>query len=168
MQLYYDVLEFDHHQFYLIASETGLCFVGSPDAPLSEVNHFFTTDELTQNEAKIAPIKQQLTEFMTGTRTDFSINLDPLFGTPLQQQVWHALAAIPYGETTTYSQLAATTDHPTAIRAVASTVGRNPWLIVVPCHRVLRADHNLGGYRGGLLLKEALLAMEQNRTALAF
>ncbi|WP_252902836.1 methylated-DNA--[protein]-cysteine S-methyltransferase [Paucilactobacillus hokkaidonensis] len=68
----------------------------------------------------------------------------------------------------TYQELAQRINRPTAIRAVASAVGRNPWMMVVPCHRVIRTDHTMGGYRGGLPLKTALLKMENTLTTLAF
>lgn len=168
MKLYYDVFKFNDHQYYLIASDTGLCFVGSPDEDLSEVENFFAADDLTQNPEKLAPAKTQLQEFLRGTRQTFDVPLDSMFGTPLQQQVWHALTTIDYGATLTYQQLAQRVGHPNAIQAVASAVGRNPWMIVVPCHRVIRTDHTMGGYRGGLPLKKALLKMENTQTALSF
>ncbi|MFP6538143.1 methylated-DNA--[protein]-cysteine S-methyltransferase [Latilactobacillus sp. VITA-14] len=64
------------------------------------------------------------------------------------------------GQTTTYSALAAQVGHPTAIRAVASAIGRNPLLMIIPCHRVYRKDGQIGGYRGGLELKQTLHQLE--------
>lgn len=83
-----------------------------------------------------------------------------LRGTNLQVQVWRALLAIPPGATTSYGALAAALGRPSATRAVAGAVARNPVAVLVPCHRVLRADGDLAGYRWGLARKTALLAAE--------
>ncbi|EPC57816.1 methylated-DNA--protein-cysteine methyltransferase, partial [Lacticaseibacillus paracasei subsp. paracasei Lpp14] len=70
---------------------------------------------------------------------------------------------IPYGETRTYAQVAAAVGHSHAFQAVGSAVGKNPVMIAVPCHRVLRKDGGLGGFRGGLPMKRDLLALEQGQ-----
>jgi len=88
-----------------------------------------------------------------------AVSLD-LAGTPFQRAVWDALRAIPRGETRTYAEVAASIGRPTAVRAVASACARNPAALVVPCHRVVRTDGGLGGYRWGIALKSALLAAE--------
>jgi len=74
--------------------------------------------------------------------------------------VWQALAAIPWGGTQSYGQLATQLDKPLAVRAVGAAVGRNPWSVIVPCHRVLGAQGQLTGYAGGLERKRALLSLE--------
>lgn len=81
-------------------------------------------------------------------------------GTAFQHQVWSALSAIPYGQTTTYGQLATELNCKSA-QAIGSAVGKNPLSIVVPCHRVLGADGSLTGYAGGLERKAALLELEK-------
>ncbi len=83
-----------------------------------------------------------------------------LHGTPFQQQVWRELRRIPPGATTTYAAIAARIGRPEAVRAVASAIGANPVAVVVPCHRVLRSDGSLSGYRWGVERKRALLALE--------
>jgi len=82
------------------------------------------------------------------------------WGTPFQLSVWEALVAIPWGTTTSYGALAVQLRNPRAVRAVGAAVGRNPWSIVVPCHRVLGADGSLTGYAGGLERKQDLLTRE--------
>ncbi len=82
------------------------------------------------------------------------------WGTPFQQSVWQALSGIPCGSTVSYGQLAAQLNKPQAVRAVGAAVGRNPWSVIVPCHRVLGAQGQLTGYAGGLDRKRALLAHE--------
>lgn len=84
-------------------------------------------------------------------------------GTDFQRAVWRALLAIPTGQTRSYSELAQAVGKPTAVRAVGAAVGRNPWSVLVPCHRVLGAKGALTGYAGGLPRKVALLNLEQKR-----
>ena len=85
-----------------------------------------------------------------------------LKGTTLQIKVWKYLKTIPKGQTRTYKQVAIAIKKPKAIRAVANAVGRNPYPILIPCHRVIRSDGKLGGYSGpgGLKLKKKLLKKE--------
>ncbi len=82
-------------------------------------------------------------------------------GTNLQVQVWRALLAIPPGEVRTYAQIAAAVGNPRAVRGVASAIGRNPVGYLIPCHRVLRGDGDLAGYRWGVDRKRAMLAVEE-------
>lgn len=83
-----------------------------------------------------------------------------LSGTPFQLAVWRALLSIPLGQTTTYADLAKKTGTPRAHRAVGTAVGANPIAVLIPCHRVLRADGTVGGYRWGEKRKRALLEQE--------
>jgi AraC family transcriptional regulator of adaptative response/methylated-DNA-[protein]-cysteine methyltransferase len=81
--------------------------------------------------------------------------------TPFQRRVWAALCAIPRGSTRTYGELAQAIGAPEAVRAVGSACGQNPLAVIVPCHRVVRSDGRLGGYRWGLARKQALLERER-------
>ena len=81
-------------------------------------------------------------------------------GTRFQQAVWRALQAIPHGQSVTYGAVARQVGSPQGMRAVGQAVGRNPWIIVVPCHRVLAAGGTLGGFSSGLARKRALLQLE--------
>ncbi|MBP6951958.1 MAG: MGMT family protein [Alphaproteobacteria bacterium] len=83
-----------------------------------------------------------------------------LVGTPLQHQVWMALLDIPYGETWSYQQLAIYINKPKAVRAVANAVGANPISPLIPCHRVIRSNHKIGGYYWGIGAKRQLLKEE--------
>lgn len=103
--------------------------------------------------------EKQLQAYFSGTRRDFDLPLAPV-GTPFQRAVWDALRAIPYGETRTYAQLAASVGRPKACRAVGMANNRNPIAILIPCHRVIGADGSLTGYAGGLDAKKTLLALE--------
>jgi methylated-DNA-[protein]-cysteine S-methyltransferase len=101
----------------------------------------------------------QLHEYFAGTRRTFDVPLR-LAGTVFQQRVWRGLQEIPYGETSSYGQLAGRIGKPGASRAVGLANGRNPISILVPCHRVIGADGSLTGYGGGLERKQWLLAHE--------
>jgi methylated-DNA-[protein]-cysteine S-methyltransferase len=111
-----------------------------------------------------ADVRAQLSEYFAGERRDFDVSL-ALEGTPFQRRVWSALREIPYGETTTYGELAHRLNKPAASRAVGLANGRNPIAVIVPCHRVIGSDGGLTGYGGGLERKRVLLELEAARVA---
>jgi methylated-DNA-[protein]-cysteine S-methyltransferase len=102
----------------------------------------------------------QLAEYFAAHRTVFDLPLDLSSGTVFQQNVWCALLRIKYGITSSYGALSAAMGVPTALRAVGAAIGRNPFSIIVPCHRVLGKSGALTGYAGGLERKAALLQLE--------
>ncbi len=105
---------------------------------------------------------QQVVDFLSGERTAFDLALD-LRCTDFQRRVYDALRAIPYGETRSYAEQAVAIGAPKAVRAVGAANGANPVPLVLPCHRVVASGGKLGGYGGGLAMKEKLLAMEHSR-----
>ncbi|MDH4449223.1 MAG: methylated-DNA--[protein]-cysteine S-methyltransferase [Rhodoferax sp.] len=105
----------------------------------------------------------QLAAYFAGERTHFALTLDLSTGTAFQQSVWQALMAIPCGLTISYAALSQQIGKPSAVRAVAAAVGRNPVSIVLPCHRVVGSNGSLTGYAGGLERKAALLNLEQRK-----
>jgi methylated-DNA-[protein]-cysteine S-methyltransferase len=109
--------------------------------------------------ALLDAIARQLDEYFAGVRTAFDLPLAPE-GTEFQRTLWHALAAIPYGQTISYARLAARIGKPDAVRAVGAANGRNPIPIMLPCHRVIGADGALTGFGGGLPTKRFLLELE--------
>lgn len=109
-------------------------------------------------EATVA-LAEQLDQYFGGERRDFDVTL-ALTGTPFQLLVWGALLTIQYGQTASYSRVAAHIDHPRAHRAVGSANRRNPVPIIVPCHRVNSVGGKLAGYGGGLDRKRFLLDLE--------
>jgi len=100
----------------------------------------------------------QLEEYFAGDRTEFDVPMD-LAGTPFQKEVWAELSRIPYGQAISYGELARRVGRPTGPRAVGQANGKNPIPIIVPCHRVV-AGNGMGGYAGGLPVKQALLRIE--------
>jgi len=103
----------------------------------------------------------ELKEYFAGTRHTFTLPL-AFYGTPFQQKVWTALSTIPYGTTVPYQQISHRIHHPNAQRAIGQAVSRNPFMIVVPCHRVIRSTGAIGGYAGGQHVKKYLLDLEKN------
>ncbi|QDU42364.1 Bifunctional transcriptional activator/DNA repair enzyme Ada [Symmachiella dynata] len=102
---------------------------------------------------------REVTEYFSGSRQDFNVPIC-LLGTPFQQQIWELLLKIPYGETSSYERLAVAAQNPRAHRAVGRANGDNRLAIIIPCHRVVRSDGQLGGYGGGLRRKEWMLRHE--------
>lgn len=106
-------------------------------------------------------LTRELQEYFNRDRKEFSVPLE-LLGTPFQQNVWRALRTIPYGQTSTYGQLASRLNNPKSHRAVAAANGKNQIYILVPCHRVIGADGSLTGYGSGLWRKKFLLERESD------
>jgi methylated-DNA-[protein]-cysteine S-methyltransferase len=102
---------------------------------------------------------RQFSEYFAGERTRFELSTVAQ-GNKLQRRVWQALSEIPYGETRSYGQIAEQLGLRHVVRAVGATIGQNPLLVVVPCHRVIGADGKLTGYAGGLDRKRRLLELE--------
>ena len=102
----------------------------------------------------------QISEYLEGNRKHFNIPLR-LEGTEFRMKVWNEMRKIPYGETITYKELARRIGSPDACRAVANACGANPFPILIPCHRVVASGGKIGGYTGGLDIKEALLGIEK-------
>ena len=111
-------------------------------------------------EALLIEALEQLTAYFKGERQAFDLPLDISLGTDFQQRVWQQLQKIPHGETIGYATLAQRVGNPKGYRAVANANGRNPFSIIIPCHRVIASDGKLGGYTGGLDKKTYLLALE--------
>jgi len=137
-----------------------LTLVQSGDA-LTELRFRERTEagETLQSTPLLRQAETELQEYFDGKRKIFTVPLAPE-GTPFQQAVWKVLMTIPYGETMTYGEVAKAVGNPKAARAVGMANHRNPLAIICPCHRVVAANHKLGGYGGGLSIKEFLLALE--------
>ena len=105
----------------------------------------------------------QLNEYFSGERINFSISLDPE-GTEFQHKVWNELIKIPYGETRTYKEIAEKIGNSKAARAIGMANNKNPILMMIPCHRVVGKNKSLVGYAGGLEMKERLLEIEHKNS----
>lgn len=102
---------------------------------------------------------RQLQEYFAHERQEFQLPLS-MHGTPFQQSAWKAMLTIPYGQTISYAEEALRAGRPTALRAIGNANGRNPLAIIVPCHRVIASNGQLGGYSSGLDRKRFLLRLE--------
>ncbi len=108
----------------------------------------------------LSDLPRQMDTFFSGLDPHFNLKIT-LHGTPFETAVWKACMNIPYGKTSTYAAIAEEIGSPNAVRAVGTALSANPIPIIVPCHRVVRTDGSLGGFRGGLKLKQQLLDMEK-------
>ncbi len=113
-----------------------------------------------RDDDAIADVRRQVEEYCAGERQSFDLERAAA-GTAFQHAVWEALAAIPFGETRSYGEIASEIGRPGAARAVGMANANNPIALIVPCHRVIGADGSLTGFGGGLDLKEGLLAHER-------
>jgi AraC family transcriptional regulator of adaptative response/methylated-DNA-[protein]-cysteine methyltransferase len=144
------------------AGPQGLCafFLGEdPQALRADLAARFPGTELVADGPGLQRLFGQLHALVDRPQQPCPIALDPQ-GTPFQHRVWQGLRALPPGKTVSYGQLAAALGMPAAVRAVARACGANPVAVAIPCHRVLRADGSLGGYRWGIGRKRALLERE--------
>jgi AraC family transcriptional regulator of adaptative response/methylated-DNA-[protein]-cysteine methyltransferase len=148
------------------ATAAGVCAVslGDSEAELERrLRAEFPRATVERDEdGSLTGVVERVLAHVRGEGPSHDLPLD-VRGTAFQQQVWRALLAIPYGETRSYSQVAASIGQPAATRAVARACATNPVAVVIPCHRVVRADGGLGGYAGGVARKERLLTAERSR-----
>jgi len=155
---------------------TGWATTGSPIGELTLVaddgrltgvyfpHHWYRPDPANfgrRAEPGFEEVRRQLAEYFAGERRSFELPLDAR-GDEFQRQVWEMIAAIPYGQTTTYGDLARELGGQVGAKDVGAAVGRNPLSVIVPCHRVVGKDGRLTGYAGGLARKRFLLDLEQS------
>ncbi|MGH9030797.1 MAG: methylated-DNA--[protein]-cysteine S-methyltransferase [Acidimicrobiia bacterium] len=115
---------------------------------------------LLEAPARLDTARRELDEYFNGNRTRFDLAVDWALTTGFRREVLAATAGVPYGQTATYRSVATTAGNPRAVRAAGTALATNPVPIVVPCHRVLRSDGTVGGYRGGPERKRELLRLE--------
>lgn len=131
-----------------------------PNKTKKWTKQYFNASALVHNPSTVKHVKEELHHYFHAGKQDFTFDLE-FYGTPFQKKVWQALhESIPYGETRTYKDIALTIGNPKAVRAVGGAVNKNPFSIVVPCHRVIGANGKMVGYNGGLDKKEYLLGHE--------
>ena len=121
--------------------------------------------EVVWGDPPLAPVRRQLEEYYAGERREFDLKVAPE-GSEFQRRVWRALREIPFGETTSYGELAARLGRPGASRAVGRANATNPVCLVTPCHRVIGKDGSLTGFGGGMEKKRWLLEHESAQRSL--
>lgn len=160
--LYYTLYSWQPTDLILIASGNGLCrieFARQVDEKkfLADVSLKY---HISKDEQPFKEVCAQLDRYFAGENVSWEITLDFLSGTEFQRLVWSYLRNIPYGQTVTYGLIAQKLGKPGASRAVGAANGANPVPIIIPCHRVLAGAGKLGGYSGGLDIKQTLLSLE--------
>ena len=158
----WDVMNSPLGSLYIAANARGLCSLDFGVDLDTFLNRLDPRARTEHNPAALVPITEQLRLYFAGARPRFDLPLDLSQMTPFQQSVLQTIRHIPMGSVWTYGQVAQAIGRPKASRAVGQAVGRNPVLIVIPCHRVITSQGNLGGYSGGggLASKKLLLRLE--------
>lgn len=146
------------------ATERGVCAVklgDSDEALQSDLRKEYPEAEIKRMDTKLQSSVERLLDYLAGKQPHLDLPLD-IQATAFQRQVWEKLRAIPYGKTRSYGEVAKAMGQPKAVRAVARACASNPVALVIPCHRVIREDQSLGGYRWGLDRKKKLLEKERS------
>jgi len=148
------------------ATDKGICaiqFADSEDELEQGLKHEFPFAQRKRDDSGLQGWKETLLQRLRGQKLNTSLPLD-IQATAFQRRVWEYLQAIPYGSTRSYSQVAREIGEPKATRAVARACASNPVAVAIPCHRVVREDGDLGGYRWGVNRKQTLLDLERQPT----
>lgn len=148
----------------LAATDNGLVRVAFASEGFDEVLDDLAAkvgSRVLQHHRRLDPVATELDEYFAGRRHSFDLPLDLRLSSGFRQIVQRHLPRIAYGSTQSYKTVAELVGNPRAVRAVGTACATNPLPVVVPCHRVLRTDGSLGGYRGGLAAKTALLELER-------
>jgi methylated-DNA-[protein]-cysteine S-methyltransferase len=147
----------------LAATPRGLVRVGlpnqDPEQALEELS-IKVSPRVLEAPARLDAARRELDRYFAGKLTEFELPIDWTLTHGFRGKVQRAINGIPYGQTRTYTEMARRAGNERAVRAAGTACGTNPIPIVVPCHRVLRSGGGLGGYGGGLPMKEALLELE--------
>ena len=146
-------------------SQTGICSIALGDEPkalICELEARFSNAARLEDDVEFAKFIAHVVEFVETPSSEFDLPLD-IRGTAFQQRVWQELQRIPLGETATYTQIAQRIDAPKAVRAVAGACAANTLAVAIPCHRVVKSDGSLSGYRWGVERKRALLDREKSQ-----
>ena len=132
---------------------------GDDDAVLADLARR-VSPRVLEAPARLDGARRELGDYFEGRRTQFDLPIDWALTRGFTTEVLRATAAVGFGQTTTYAEVAGAAGSPRAVRAAGNSLGSNPLPIVVPCHRVLRTGGALGGYTGGVERKEFLLRLE--------
>ena len=155
--LYYSRIDTPAGRLLLAAGEHGLRSIHFGE----ELPRCKKSELWMESPEILRPYAEQLNAYFRGELREFTCKLD-LEGTEFQKKCWNALLRIPYGKTCSYAEIARQIGSPRSFRAVGQANHHNPIPIIVPCHRVITSGGTLGGYGGGLAVKEMLLQLEQN------
>lgn len=161
----YAIVKCSLGELLVAATEKGVCSVtlGDSESVLeNDLKKEFPQAQIRRDDNNLSLATKAIVDHLEGTTPHIDLPLD-IQATSFQRQVWEQLRAIPCGKTSSYSEVARAIGRDKAVRAVASACASNPVALVIPCHRVIREDRSLGGYRWGLARKKKLLAEEKAR-----
>jgi len=163
LRLRYSILK-THLGWVLVASsERGICAIDFGDSPATleeALVRRFPAAKITKDDADFTAWIEKVAAFLESPRAGLDLPLD-IQGTAFQRRVWQALKSIPFGSTASYAEIAQKIGKPKAVRAVAQACAANKIAVAIPCHRVIRSDGDLGGYRWGIERKRKILELEQ-------
>lgn len=163
MKIKYSINDSPFGRLLVGATEQGICMVSLGDEDHSLVGALrlkFPEAETEEDRTGLKETVGIILDYLSGSQPNFDLPVD-IRTTPFRLKIYEALKAIPYGKTCSYEEIAQAIGKPKAVRAVGSACANNPVALVIPCHRVVRKDGSLGGYRWGIERKKNLLAMEQ-------
>jgi len=164
LEFMYTTYPWNFGKLYIAATPQGICKIEFSKVQtetmfvdaLKSISH----EEVNRKNHHFEKLCSKFDRYFAGEKMSFDEPLDFLIGTEFQKKVWQKVRQIPYGQVRTYGEIAAQIGNPKAVRAVGGANGANPIPILVPCHRVVAAGGKLGGYGGGLDVKEYLLRLE--------
>lgn len=161
--IHYSILDCTLGRLLIAGTDRGVCAIrlGDSDAELESSlrGEFSAAAEIFRDDAALRTWAEDLVQHLEGRQPQLNLPLD-IRATAFQMRVWRELQAIPYGSTRSYGEVATAIGQPSATRAVARACATNPVAVVIPCHRVVRRDRSLGGYRWGIDRKRRLLEQE--------
>jgi len=162
--IHYSCLNPPFGPVFVAKTINGVCYINL--SKISEVAfQSFLRKKFTKmpirDDKKLKSAINELLDYFNGDQVSFKSILDVSIGTTFQKKVWNQVSKIPYGELRTYKWIASEIGNLNAVRAVGNAVGKNPVPPIIPCHRVIRTDGNLGGFSSGIPLKKWLLKLEK-------
>lgn len=162
-KIYYTVYPWNLTDLFIAATDKGLSAIsfGRVETEKDFFERFEKQGFVVEKNLKLfESFCTKLDSYFSGKPVEFDETIDLLTGSEFQKKVWALVSRIKYGRIKTYNQIALELGSPKSVRAVGTANGANPLPIVIPCHRVVRSDGGLGGYAGGLDVKDALLRLE--------
>lgn len=161
--IYYTIIKTPIGELELVRDKQNLLKIQLPNEKLNkeELNISFPNREIIETNSGFEDVVQQLNEYFNGNRKHFNINYK-LNISQFYKNALMEVSKVPYGNTSTYSAIAQKLNNPKAVRAVGTANAKNPIPIIIPCHRIINSNGKLGGYAGGLDMKNQLLKFEKN------
>ena len=162
--IHYSCFDSPFGPVFVAKSIKGVCFINLSkisEAGFQSLLQKRFRKQAIRDDRQLGSVITELLDYFNGNQVNFKSILDLRIGTIFQRKVWGKISEIPYGELRTYKWIASEIGNINAVRAVGNAVGKNPVPPIIPCHRVIRTDGNLGGFSSGISLKKWLLKLEK-------